>query len=177
MGEYLWLPVLLVIFAVIAWSGVLTKRGLALFWRRVSGQERREAEARAALHARYRNPRWDFYEIHLGRAAPAPLRRLYAEPDLALRPRVRVADQEIHLHPIDDGQLIRVPTVATEVLLIAETEAGEPVYLKPQGERHQSAVLFFRDLDEEPVLFEDVERFVSAIEEGRRAADPGPPGR
>ena len=156
---------------------MLAKRLLVWIGRRVTGQDRKEAERCEAERARYRSPRWDFYEIRLGRAAPTPLRKLYADPELATHPVARIDDQVLLLHPIDESSMIRVPGVPVEVLRIADTEAGEPVYLKPQGEPRQSAVFYFRDLDEEAVLFDDVESFVRAVENGQRWRPSNADGR
>jgi hypothetical protein len=89
---------------------------------------------RSAYLERILHPNWEFYERHLQRQAPSALRQLYADHAFVVSQSLDCGgDDYINTFGALDEQAI-VDTrrqLGFDVVAIATTDLGDPVYLRP----------------------------------------------
>jgi hypothetical protein len=130
------------------------------------------AEVRAAHERRLLAPDWEFYERHLQRPAPLPLRDLFSDHNLILwtttleRGDIYVTSFE----PLDaEGVLDTREWIGADVLPFASSD-GDPIYLKPGLDQPNVVYITYHDGGDTEQLAPDVATFVDALKEARSNA-------
>ena len=110
-------------------------------------------------------PEWEFYEAHLGRPVPPSVRDLFSRHDLILSPLGADSDSGESLNcfqPITPDSLTESKECyGIEIIPLALSESGDPVYLKP-GDPHNTVYILHHD-GGEAVHTQDVDSFVRGL--------------
>lgn len=150
---------------------LLSDRIRNLIYRKRNPPEKEVAE-RARHLQRLSTPDWVFYERHLGRPVPSPLRELFAHPELlassfALKGTDLVISQ---FEPLDAEGLIDSKTwLGIDIVPIASSD-GDPIYLKPGATAGDAVYITYHDGGDTVELVSDVAMFVRQVREARAHA-------
>src|SRR5260221_9089740 len=116
-------------------------------WRRRNSPEKLAADRRA-YEERILRPDWAFYERHLQRPVPSALRELYADrvlvtaQDLDYTDDARISTFEA----LDEQGLIDTrPWLGFNVIAIATSDFGDPIYLRPVASEADTVYITHHD--------------------------------
>ena len=145
----------------------------AFLGRKRSQRAQDQLDQRAQLLQRLQNPDWQFFAEHLQRPVPAPLKRLFANAALVGHIGKPLQSGEIYVTAFEplDGQAVvdAEEWLGFEILPFASSD-GDLIYLRPGPVQADSVYITYHDGAETEVLAEDVEAFVSALEEAGASA-------
>jgi hypothetical protein len=137
-------------------------------YRRRNTPEKIAAERRA-FEERLLHPDWEFYERHLQRPAPAALRELYANGALLTAPTFEYGDGEVinTFNALDEqGLLDTREWLGFDVVAIATSDFGDPIYLRPGQSEPDTVYITHHDGGDTEIFVESV---ASMVERLRRA--------
>ena len=139
---------------------VVDRLGVAL-WRRRNPSEKLETD-RKALEERLTIPDWDFYESHLQRPAPKTLREIYTRRWLITgAKRLHCCGFEICFEPLDAQALCDIFEI--EVVPIATTDFGDPIYLRPGPMEGDIVYITYHDGGDTEVFAKSVDEMLAKI--------------
>lgn len=129
------------------------------------------ATDRRAFEERLLRPDWEFYARHLQRPVPPALRALYADPAL-----VTSAGFDYHdrltigtFSPIEEAALLDAfEPGGREVVPIAASDCGDPIYLRAGPGEANAVYVTYRDNGDTEVLAESVDVFAQRVREVTR---------
>ena len=130
------------------------------------------AAQRPALNASLLQPDWHFYEHHLRRPAPAALRALYADEKLITSTLLEYSDEcSINtFEPLNESSLYEAAGgTAPPVVVIATTDFGDPIYLKPGSTESDAVYVTYHDGGDTEVLADSVAGFVDRLKQANTA--------
>ena len=130
------------------------------------------AAKREAFNASLRQPDWHFYERHLQRDVPPALRALYADEKLITSTLLNYSDEcSINtFEPLNESSLYEgVEDTAPPVVVIATTDFGDPIYLKPGPSESDAVYVTYHDGGDTEVLADSVAGFVDRLKQANKA--------
>ncbi len=118
-------------------------------------------------------PDWGFYESHLQRRVPPALRELFADPAL-----VPVGGLKYPGGPLintfellnENGLLETRALVGSNVVAIATTDVGDPIYLRPGPAEPDTVYITHHDGGNTEVFAESVTAMLEKLRQANRAA-------
>ena len=154
--------VLLVTLSVATLWGIERVRGALWRWR--NPPEKLAAERRA-FEERVCQPDWAFYERHLQRPIPAPLRELYADRDLICAGYFELDDGDDGItvtgfEPLDENALRQMQTSFKLDVVPLATSEGDPIYLRPGPDQPDDLFITYHDGGDTAELNLDITEFV-----------------
>jgi hypothetical protein len=125
-------------------------------------RDRRKAKKseieRKALEDRLLHPDWNFYEQHLQRPAPAALRGLFADRGLITSCGLKY-DRSCRIStfmPLDrDGPVDSAGLISHDIIPIAFSDCGDPIYLRPGAAEPDTVYIAFHDDPGKVLVFAD----------------------
>ncbi len=129
----------------------------------------KQAAERARHFQRLSAPDWSFYERHLERKAPEPLRELFANLELVQAP-LAIKDLNIYIsqfEPLDmEGLIDSKEWLGIEIVPFADSD-GDLIYLKPGATIDDAVYITYHDGGDTEELVSDVAKFVRHVREAR----------
>jgi hypothetical protein len=131
-------------------------------------QEELEA-ASAAWRERLLRPNWAFYEKHLQRPVPVPLRELFADSELLLG-EACPDDLDINcFNPIDEQSLIGPDEgLGFDLVAFAMSSCGDAIYLRPGAKESNKVYITYHDGGDTKVFAESVDVILAKFRAARR---------
>lgn len=130
------------------------------------------AADRKAFEGRILHPDWVFYERHLQRPAPAALRELYSDRALILSPGLNYPNKECisTFGVLDEQELLDTRAcLGFDVVAIATTEIGDPIYLRPGRSEADIVYVTQHDGGDTGVFAESVAVMLERLRQANRA--------
>ena len=156
---------LILLFAIAGTVLLFVDRVSEAFRRRRNPPEKLAEEWRQ-YQARILNPDWTFYEQHLKREVPPAIRRLFDDSDIVLSQASECCGDQIisRFGALDAVGLSETREwTGTDVVAIAYTLSGDPIYLRP-GENESNAVFItYHDGGDTEEIAADSAAFVDSI--------------
>jgi hypothetical protein len=124
------------------------------------------AAERSAYEQRILHPDWEFYERHLGRPAPPPLRELYRDSQIVTAQNIAYGNDECiaTFAPLDkEGALDPRVESVRDVVPIAYNQFGDPIYLRPGASEPDSVCLTFLDGGDTKIFAESIAAMVARL--------------
>lgn len=134
------------------------------------------AAERQALEERLLRPDWAFYERHLQRPAPKALRELYASRALLTADVIEYPGENgiSTFEPLDEqGLLDASEEPGTDVVPIATSDCGDPIYLRPGPSEPDTLYITCHDGGDTEVFAESVAAMLEKLRQANRC-DPVP---
>lgn len=148
--------ILHIVLVVCFWGLVLT--GYVAWQIRDRRRAKRSEIERKDLENRLRHPDWQFYEQHLQRPAPAALRELFADHSLITSCGLKY-DGSCRIStfmPLDkDGPVDSAGLIGHEIIPIAFSDCGDPIYLRPGATESDTVYIAFHDDPGKVLIFAD----------------------
>ena len=111
-------------------------------------------------------PDWTFYENHLQRPVPTPLRELYSDRALVTAGGF-VYSKEIGIstfEPLNEQYLLdTLEQLGFNVIAVATSDCGDPIYLRPGSGEPDKVYLTFHDSGETIVVADTVAAFLAQL--------------
>ncbi len=123
---------------------------VARAWSRYRDLPDKLAEERRTYEDRLLRPDWAFYERHLQRPAPEAVCELYADRALVTLDGLEYSDSHelSTFNPLDAQGLIDArPWMEFEVVPIATSIFGDPIYLRPGPSEPDTVYITYHDSD------------------------------
>lgn len=159
-------------------SGLLSLMGFLIigvpsFWYAWKGRfslhpevsEEELMEERAQYEELLFQPDWAFYEAHLQRPVPVALRDLYAERAILLGEVEWPKDMDLgRFEPIREGGLLDTQEiVGFEILPVAFSGCGDPIYLRPGAKESDAVYMTYHDGGGTVVVAGSAEEFLERL--------------
>jgi hypothetical protein len=128
-------------------------------------------EERRAYEEQILKPDWEFYERHLERPAPAALRELYADRELVANGALEYGDGHgiSTFNPLNEqGLLDTREQLDSDIVAIATSDCGDPIYLRPGAKEPDTVYLTCHDADKTEVFAESVAAMVRKLRAANR---------
>lgn len=141
-------------------------------YRRRNPPEKVAAERRA-LEERLFHPDWEFYERHLQRPPPAALRELYADRALLTAPALDYDDGGVinTFGALDQqGLLDTREWLGFDVVAIATSDFGDPIYLRPGPSEPDTVYITHHDGGDTEVFAGSVGAMLERLRRANRSA-------
>lgn len=160
------------VLVICFWGFVIT---LYVWWQ---VRERRNAKVgaieRRAIEERLLRPDWSFYERHLQRSAPTSLRKLYADQSLITIVGLDYSKKYkiSTFNPIDEDWLLDTrDTIGCDIVAIANSDCGDPIYLRPGSTESDTVYISHHDEPGHIAVFADsVATMLERLRDANRAA-------
>jgi hypothetical protein len=112
------------------------------------------------------HPDWAFYERHLQRPSPEALRKLYADENLIMLCNFEYGEESINcFEPIrEDNVLDTSAVVGFDIVPIATSYCGDPVYLRPGPVEPDRVYVTHHDGGDTEVLAESAAVFLEVLQ-------------
>lgn len=141
------------------------------WWSHRNPPEKLAAERRA-YEDRLLRPDWAFYERHLQPPVPEAIRELYADRTLLTSDGFEYSDSHelSTFNPLDEQGLIDArPRMEFEVVPIATSICGDPIYLRPGPSEPDTVYITYHDSEpiETEVFASSVASMLEQIRRGR----------
>ena len=110
-------------------------------------------------------PDWTFVERHLNRSVPQALRELYANRPLLTATNLTCGDTPINtFEPLtEDSLLDTAAELGFDILPIATTVFGDPIYLRPGADNGETVYVTHHDGGDTAVFAESVAQLVAGL--------------
>jgi hypothetical protein len=124
---------------------------------------------RAAYERQLLAPDWTFVERHLDRPVPRALRELYANHSVLTATNLTFAGTAINtFEPLTEGSLLdTADELGFDILPIATTVFGDPLYLRPGADGGETVYVTHHDGDETAVFAESVAQLAAGLRPAR----------
>jgi len=132
------------------------------------------AAERLAYEQRILRPDWAFYERHLQRPVPAALRSLYADQALVTAGLIKYSDTHVinSFEALDEqGLLDTRDQVGCDVVAIATTDCGDPIYLRPGSSEPDKVYVTYHDGGDTEVIAESIAVMLEKLKLAKKIAE------
>jgi hypothetical protein len=160
--------VILIIFLVLPVGIVLLSDRISDWRRWRTESPEKMAVERQAYIQRLLHPDWEFYEQHLQRPAPMALKELYSDQVLITLQDINYSeDYNISTFGALDkeGLLDTQPWLGFDVVAIATSDCGDPIYLKPGASEVDKVYITHHDGGDTEEFAESVEAMLRKLKE------------
>ena len=110
-------------------------------------------------------PDWTFVEQHLGRPVPRALRELYSDRSMITRTNLAFAGTPINsFEPLTRQSLLGTASeIGFDILPIATTVFGDPLYLRPGADSGETVYVTHHDGGDTAVFAESIAQLVAGL--------------